>query len=146
MSVSPHIRAGFEKVKLFESQADARRRPAIQLAHLMDIANHEQGVILQPLIYDNEDFAYWVRKARGGLSWVSPNLELAFSSECDTKVPAFKSLAPEGTKMEDLDSRMGWIQQVAQQFHGLMINNKNYMEGELKTMAGWVNQEDGWFK
>ncbi len=43
---------GFAKVKAFEAISNPLKGPDLQLAHLLDIANHEQGVILQPLIYD----------------------------------------------------------------------------------------------
>jgi hypothetical protein len=143
MAISPHIRTGFAKVREFEQQNDARRRPAIQLAHLLAIADHEQGVILQPLIYEDADFVAWLAAQRNLLlRWISPGLELVFSSACSTNTAALKSVAPEDTKLEDLKSRMDWIQDAAKQFHKLMNDRRTYMEGELATMAGWVGMAD----
>ena len=54
--------------------------------HLLAIADHEQGVILQPLIYDDPDFVYWLDKQRWPwVRWAVPNLELVFSSACSTR-------------------------------------------------------------
>jgi hypothetical protein len=143
MAVSPHIRTGFAKVREFEQQSDARRRPAIQLAHLLAIADHEQGVILQPLIYDDADFVSWLAAQRNlFVRWMSPSLELVFSSACSTNTAALKSVAPEDTKLENLKSRMDWITQAADLFHQLMREKRSYMEGELATMASWVSMAD----
>lgn len=143
MAVSKEIRTGFAKVKEFESQTDARKRPAIQLQHLLAVADHEQGVILQPLIYDDKDFAYWVGVQRSAwVNWASPSLELVFSSACGTEEAALKSVAPKETKLEEFQSRMKWIGKAATQFHKLMRERQRYMEGELSTMAGWVQMGD----
>jgi hypothetical protein len=143
LAVSPYIKSGFAKVKEFENQTDARRRPAIQLDHLLAIADHEQGVILQPLIYDDKDFAGWVKFQRTTLGTLaSPAVELVFSHACSTDTEALKSVPPKDTKLEDLDSRMKWIGKAAEQFHKLMGERKGYMEGELATMAGWAALAD----
>jgi len=143
MRVSPYIRKGFAKVKEFEAQTNLRRRPSIQLDHLLAIANHEQGVILQPLIYDDPDFAYWVGVQRSAwVNWASPNLELVFSHACSTENPELKSVAPEDTKLEEFKSRMKWINNAARQFHRLMLKIPAYMEGELQQIASWVDLPD----
>ena len=111
--------------------------------HLLAIADHEQGVILQPLIYDDPDFVYWLDKQRRPwVRWAAPNLELVFSSACSTSDKALKSVAPEGTKLEELRSRMDWIGRAAEKFHGLMQSDHNYMENEIQKMAGWVAMAD----
>jgi hypothetical protein len=143
MTVSSHIRTGFAKVREFEAQSDIRRRPLIQLGNLLAIADHEQGVILQPLIYDDPDFVYWLDLQRSPwVRWASPNLELVFSHSCGADDEQLKSVAPDDTKLEDLGSRMKWIRDAALDFHQLMINRKSYMERELAEIAGWVNQVD----
>ncbi len=143
LAVSPYIKSGFAKVREFENQTDARRKPAVQLDHLLAIADHEQGVILQPLIYDDKDFAYWIGVQRSAwVNWASPSLELVFSHACSTDSAALKSVAPKETKLEDFDSRMNWIRNAAKRFHGLMQTDKTYMEGELRAMAGWVALAD----
>ena len=143
MAVSSHIRTAFAKVKEFESETDANERRNIQLKHLLAIADHEQGVILQPLIYEDKDFADWLKIQRSAwVNWASPNLELVFASECGTGNDELKSVAPKATEMEDLRSRMSWIGKAAERFHLLMHERPAYMEGELQKMAGWVGLSD----
>jgi hypothetical protein len=143
MAVSSYIKSGFSKVKEFEREENERRRPAIQLAHLLAIAEHEQGVILQPLIYDDQDFIFWLKAQRlPGVSWVSPGLELVFTHACTMADPSSKSVAPDDTHLEDLRSRMKWIAKAADKFHSLMQTKRSYMEGELRAMAGWVGLTD----
>lgn len=140
---SEHIRAGFAKIAEFESQVDPRRRQAIQMDHLLAIANHEQGVVLQPLIYDRWIFATSVAAQRAPvLNWFSPDVELVFSHACETEDKMFKSQPSEDTQIENFASRMKWINSAAKQFHELMIKKNPQMERELQAMAGWVNLAD----
>lgn len=37
---------------------------------------------------------------------------------------------------------MAWITKAADQFHLLMQESRSFMEGELRTMAGWVDMPD----
>ena len=74
--------------------------------------------------------------------WACPPLQLVFIHACDTDKPELKSVAPEGTELEILESRMKWIGAAAKDFHKLMQIQKNFMEGELRTIAGWVNMPD----
>lgn len=143
LKVSSHVRSGFAKVADYERQKDLQRKRAIQLQHLLDIANHEQGVILQPLIYNNPVFAksVWLQRAPVA-NWFSPNVELVFSHACESDADDLKSVPTEGTEIEVLASRMKWIERAAMQFHGLMIKKANYMERELRTMAAWVDMPD----
>ena len=142
LKVSKEIKLGFAKVKAFEG-ASEKGQPAIQMAHLLAIADHEQGVILQPLIYDDPDFSKWVARQRWpGFKQISPGLELIFNSACEINDPKLKSVAPDGTKLENFESRMSWIGQAAVQFHNLMQEQKNYMESEITKMAGWYNMAD----
>lgn len=107
------------------------------------MANHEQGVILQPLIYDDKDFSFWVELQRNWLvRRASPDLELVFSHACQTEEPEYKSVAPSETHLESFASRMAWIKSAAAQFDKLMKKKEAYMEAQLRTMAGWVNQPD----
>jgi hypothetical protein len=143
MAVSPHIKVGFAKVKAFEEEANPALKRSHQLKHLLAVADHEQGVILQPLIYEDKDFSYWIEVQRSAwVNWASPGLELVFSAACGTDSDAMKSAAPDDTKLEDLKSRMKWIGQAAEQFHKLMKERKTYMEGELAAIAGWVALAD----
>jgi hypothetical protein len=143
LKVSSHIKLGFDLVKKFEQQPDATKRPALQIKHLLAIADHEQRVILQPLIYDAPDFKRWLGVQRWPvIQQMSPDLELVFSSACSTDRAELKSVAPEGTELEEVESRMQWIKQAANKFHGRMQFFKVRMESELQTIAGWVNLKD----
>lgn len=143
LAVSKEIKAGFAKVKKFEAETDDAKRREIQLAHLLDIADHEQGVILQPLIYDDPDFTYWLSfQRKTWVRWATPNLELVFSSACSTDKSDRKSVAPADIKLEDFKNRMKWIGSAADKFHKLMGKFPELMEAEIRTMASWVDKAD----
>jgi hypothetical protein len=143
MVVSEHVKKGFAKVKEFEAATVPKKKLEHQLKHLLAIADHEQGVILQPLIYDDKEFVKWLERQRNPpFSWVSPDLELVFSSECSTDQSELKSVAPEDTKLENLESRMDWIGNAAKQFHDLMQKRPSYMEAEIQNIAGWASLAD----
>lgn len=61
------IAEGFKKVKEWESSS-SKERPDIAFDHLLLIAQHEQGEVLQGLIYDDPDFAKWLHVQRGMLA------------------------------------------------------------------------------
>ncbi|WP_433847194.1 DUF2515 family protein [Acinetobacter proteolyticus] len=144
---NPNIEEGMRKVEEFEN-ATSKSRPAIQWDHLMAIANHEQGNVLQPLIYADKDFAKWVGRQRWpGVKQISPTLKLVFSHACSTDDSRLESVAPDETILENFASRMTWITSAAEQFHDLMQgtekqSDKAYMEQELRTIAGWVDHKD----
>ncbi|MFT4249555.1 MAG: hypothetical protein QM581_16210 [Pseudomonas sp.] len=151
----PEVEAAFEHVKAFQDAVTANQKRKAQLENLMALARHEQGNILQKLIYDDKDFAWWVQVQRGGqdadtrgrivgfaTSWMAPKLKVAFVSACDTDLPEFENVAPETMKLEDFDSRMKWIGRIADQFHQRMIDHTAKMESELATMAEWVSTPD----
>lgn len=143
MAPSEHIREGFRYVKEFEKTTDPENRRAIQYKHLIAIADHEQRIVLQPLIYANPDFANWVKKQRAPYaSWASPALEVTFASTCKTEKDDMKSRAPCDTALEDVKSRMKWIGMVASQFHELMTKKKKEMHTELELIAAWVDMAD----
>jgi hypothetical protein len=60
LKANEFIRQGFALVRDIEALAvtDPNRLKK-QLLHLMAIANHEQGKVLQPLIYEDEVFSAW---------------------------------------------------------------------------------------
>jgi len=139
MSRHAYISEGFNLVRKIETTSDTNKKAKLQFQHLMAIANHEQGVILQPLIYDDPNFSKWVERQRCDLiQRVSPTLQLAFTSACDIRDTQLKSVAPDGTELEKFHSRMAWIGEAAQLFDSLMQSRREYMEQELHTIAGWV--------
>jgi hypothetical protein len=150
LQVSKEVIAGFKKVDAFE-KASKSKRPDIQFDHLLRIAEHEQGIILQPLIYEDKDFADWIAIQRA-LSWVSPEVELIFTHACSESNTKLKSVAPKGTELENLESRMSWIRDAAGEFHRLMQTQPEFMELmqkqltfmelEIAKMAGWKDMQD----
>ncbi|TCV90685.1 DUF2515 family protein [Sulfurirhabdus autotrophica] len=143
MQVSGYIKDGFAFVKQIEEDTVLSKRQDHQLKHLLKIADHEQGVILQPLIYDAPDFAKWVGRQRSPwVNWASPKLELVFTHACITDNAELKSVAPEDIKLEELKSRMNWIGKAAERFHFLMKKYPAFMENELRTIAIWMDMSD----
>ncbi len=144
LKCSDSIVEGFEKVREIESKSPLNLvRTILQIEHLMAIAKHEQLNILQPLIYDDPDFAWWVKTQRSAwVNWASPQLKLVFAAACDTDDPELESVAPGDTQLEIYKSRMKWIAQAANKFHGLMQKKTSYMESQLQTMASWADQQD----
>ena len=141
---SGDIIEGFKKVVEFEKATDKKRRPKIQLESLLAIAEHEQGAILQPLIYEDPQFSDWCKAQREWwiLNLVSPAYKLVFARACDTKKPELQSIAPNSMSVENYDSRMNWIEKAALQFHDLMQNKTSYMHQELQHIATWKNKSD----
>jgi hypothetical protein len=142
---TPAVEEGFRLVKNFETTTDRKLRPQIQWKHLLEIAKHEQNNVLQPLIYsaenqDSKDFVDWIRWQREYkvLNWIAPTMKLVFGRACDTSDPELESVAPQGTKLEEYQSRMDWITKAAERFHKLMLKSPDYMEAELQSIASWV--------
>ena len=137
-----YIVQGFDLVKKIETTPPGPAQEAMKFAHLLAIANHEQGVILQPLIYDDPNFSKYVKVQRWPVvTWFSPSLYLAFTSACDTKDELKKSMAPSATHLETFKSRMEWITEAAKTFHQLMQRQGPYMEEQINAMAGWVDTD-----
>ncbi len=140
---SKDIIKGFKLVEKIEESSDKKKIPDLQLAQLMAVAEHEQGAVLQPLIYENPDFAAWARRQRSKwINWMSPTYQLTFTHECNIDDEELKSVAPDGMVVENFQSRMDWIEDAAKTFHDLMLRKKVYMEQELQTIASWVNTPD----
>ena len=140
MSKHGYIVQGFDLVKKIEASVDADARANFQLQHLLAIANHEQGVILQPLIYDDPNFSKWVERQRGRfIRKLSPSLQLVFTRACNVSGEDLKSVAPPDTQLENFVSRMKWINLAALRFHQLMQQDLQGMEKELHAIADWVD-------
>lgn len=140
---SSDIIEGFRLTKQIEETNDKKIKAKLQLDHLMKIADHEQGAVLQPLIYDDPDFSFWTEMERAWwLSWAAPTYRLVFTHACDTDDPTLKSVAPDDLVVENFKSRMKWIGKAAEKFHGLMGEQPEHMVKELTTIASWVNEPD----
>jgi len=156
LKANHYVLEGMRLVKEIENERDPKEKAGTQMEHLVAIANHEQEMILQKLLYNNSDFTFWIKRQRNvlPLKWVSPTYQLVLTHECETNDEALKSVAPDDVEVEILGSlsdgadsktRMGWIGQAAEKFHGLMQDPIQGlgMEEDIKTIAGWVNKQDG---
>ena len=141
-----YIQDAFDNVRKIERLDPVngkKTRQKAQLDHLFAIAEHEQKIVLQPLIYDDEGFSWWLRRQRKAwVKWASPTLQLVFAAACDIDDPELKSVAPDDMVLEDFKSRFDWIVVAAKKYHQLMTQKTLYMENELKTMAAWVRVND----
>jgi len=140
------VKDAFDKVREIEKldpERNAKARRKAQLDHLLAMAMHEQKMVLQPLIYEDEGFVWWVRQQRKAwVNWASPTLQLVFASACDIEDPEFKSVAPADMVLEDFQSRFKWIGKAAEKYHTLMQKDPIHMENELKSMASWFQKND----
>jgi len=161
---SSDLITGFTHMLKIEVTSDSTKRAGFQLEHLLAVAEHEQGAVLQPLIYDDPVFEKWLIRERDiaqasrsrflfwvspalslFLSWASPTYQLVFTHACSESDPELKSVAPNDMKIEDFKSRMDWINDAANMFHKLMGIKETHMLNELRTIAGWVNSPDARF-
>jgi len=62
MALSGDLLKGFDLVPKIESAAFNKEKQKLQMDHLMAIARHEQGIVLQPLIYDDPAFNRWTAR------------------------------------------------------------------------------------
>jgi hypothetical protein len=139
---SPDMLKGFEKVLDIERAENSTKRSKYQLEHLLAVADHEQGEVLQPLIYDDPVFSKWLVRERKYWRWVAPTYQLVFTHLCSERDPQLKSVAPGDMKIEEEESRMDWIESAAKKFHKLMSDQEAHMLNELRIMATWVDSPD----
>lgn len=168
---TPIVEKGFRLVKDWENET-GNKRPAIAFAHLLAIAQHEQGEVLQGLVYDNPDFKMWLRLQRRALStsddtaindWMAPiksgpsdgsdalaaitralvpGLQLVLTPEKTTDDIEFRSDAPDRLVLEDYQKRMDWIADAAKKYHRLMQTKPNIMLGYLEVIKSWSDLAD----
>lgn len=165
LKLSSYAQEGMRLVRVLENMGpDSKEYRKKQLEHLLAIADHEQRVVLQKLIYNDPGFAVWLQRQRAAqnaadmllkpsTTWlplnvnatsralallvktILPPLELVFAAACETKDPKLKSVAPKDTVLENEESRMSWIKTAANQFHGLMGTRSAYMDQQLRSIA-----------
>ena len=129
---SEEVIEGFKLIKRIES--DNQNRKALQLNSLMSIAKHEQLTVLQNLVYNDSAFANYTKgerftiKNKKTFKPFTPDYKIVFTSQCHTDNKFFENMAPDDLKFEDEISRMKWINNVAIQFHQLMLDENETME------------------
>jgi hypothetical protein len=167
------VSQGFQWISALESELNAINKAKAAFEHLLRIAYHEQGEVLQGLIYDNPDFKFWLAQQRAGLAAsdqiaesqlsntpsdafdsqsaamrvvraLVPSLQLVLTSADTTNDIEFRSDAPDRLVLEDYQQRMSWIQDAAKKYHGLMQGDRRKtMLDYLKDIKNWGDMSDG---
>ena len=123
-----------------------------QKRHLLYLASQEQIHILQNICWNHP---WMVSGAKLSRMPVAPKQYISFDSfitptlQDQTKKAKVThqliedpySYAPKELIAEDKDSRMKWINDVADKYHNLMQdkNSRKYMHNQLKIISGWRN-------
>lgn len=97
------VKKGFKLVKNWEA-GDFKKRQNIAFKHLLLIAQHEQGEVLQGLIYDDPDFTNWLKDQRRAQATADntsindsmniPTIRTGLSNGPDALVVATRALVP----------------------------------------------------
>jgi hypothetical protein len=135
--VTEFITKGFAAISATEKASEVQKKREYQLASLTAIADHEQRKILQPLIYEDVLFrgVLDIQEAMEFVPWLPKRLA-AFSTACDVEDERLKVQMTEG-HLYDENDRMKFIGNIAKKYHGLMVDEINYMEGEIASIATW---------
>lgn len=141
LHVTDEIKSGFKAIQETENLSRGKARREMQFSSLMDIANHEQRKVLQPLIYEGKPFRATL-KLQAGFEWAPfvPVRVAAFSMACDVEKPELRVQMKKGDLYDETD-RMAFIADIAIQYHYLMGENAEYMEGEINKISTWSNQQ-----
>lgn len=167
LQLTPEINQAFELLpsieKVFKT-TDARQVKFQNASkdlfnHLLTIAVQEQHNILQPVVWEENSVQ---RMAQIQRTTKTPDATLVLSSDYEVaavkpnskgqyvgrhaedlaKLPEAPYSEPlDGTRVENYDSRMKWIQEAAKTYHRLMLDEfgKPFLEKELAIIAGWIN-------
>lgn len=171
LKCTPIVKDGFALVTAWE-KADPSLKPDIALNHLLLIAQHEQGEVLQGLIYDDPEFQKWLKLQRGALATsdnmainasmqtirsglsdgsdalvavtraLVPGLQLVLTPDRTTDDTEFRSDAPDRLVLEDYQKRMEWITDAAWKYHGLMLTKPKVMLDYLEVIKSWGDLPD----
>ncbi|AOK18143.1 hypothetical protein WT26_20355 [Burkholderia cepacia] len=117
---TPIIVEGFNKIKEWEA-GDDQSRPIWAFKHLLLIAKHEQGEVLQGLIYDDPNFKRWLGVQRAALATsddtainesmnamkygLSDGSEIALSPVIRALVPNLQLVLTSDDKTENIEFR-----------------------------------------
>nr|WP_314877672.1 hypothetical protein [uncultured Pseudomonas sp.] len=136
-SINEYLRGGFDKIAKCEASAPGERKRNLQFSSLMDIADHEQRKVLQPLIYKDIWFQ-GVLSAQQAMEFVPgfPKRLAAFSAACDVDDEELKVQMNEGDLYVEND-RMGFIKKIVIRYHDLMNDKADYMEYEIRAISSW---------
>lgn len=168
---TPLVQKGFDYVKRWEAAITQSDKQRFALNHLFAIAQHEQGEVLQGLIYDRilfkaglftqgellkkrptDNAIIAILQGPSGIIQLEasilartliPSLELVFSADDFTSSPEFKS-APknENIALYNYRERMIWITDAASTYDKLMRNYAAEMRNELEKIARFSDLPD----
>ncbi|WP_026285457.1 hypothetical protein [Thiomonas sp. FB-6] len=131
--------------KRIEAEPKPAKRRALCMGHLWAMARHEQGEVLQGLVYSDTGLLQDLQKSRLTRDGMKLDkyvylfkLHLSFSAEEYSTDDEFRSDAPRGIFLEQYKERMQWIKTTAQRYHQLMSGSKSErMFAELRKLAAW---------
>ncbi|EIK97624.1 hypothetical protein PMM47T1_03909 [Pseudomonas sp. M47T1] len=132
------IQQGFSQIYTLETTSNHNTIRKLQLSSLMNIADHEQRKILQPLIYNDLSFELLLdtQKVMEAIPG-TPKRLASFSDACDIDDSKFKIEMHEGALYRESD-RMKFITEIAQQYHTLMDDELEYMENKISIISSWA--------
>lgn len=141
LAITPYVEKGFNRIKECVDATDPVIKRDLQMSSLLAIADHEQRKILQPLIYEGSMFkkVLTTQAALEGAPLV-PLRVASFSSACDVKDEELRVQMTKGDLFNESD-RMEFIKKIADQYHKLMGDKKDYMEQEIETISTWKNTQ-----
>ena len=143
--IAPLMAKAIEGWKRIEGESNPTKRRSLCMAHLWAMARHEQGEVLQGLVYSDDDLIrdlergrFFRDRMRLDKLFYLFKLQLSFSAEEYTDDDEFRSEAPRGIALEHYKERMDWIKNTAQQYDKLMFGDKRErMLAELRKLAEW---------
>ena len=143
--IAPLMSEAIEGWRAIEAETNPDERRGFCMEHLWVMARHEQGEVLQGLVYSDGDFVKDLERARLFRDGMNADkhiylfkLQLSFSAEETTDDDEFRSEAPRGISLECYKQRMHWIKKTAQQYDKLMSGEKRQrMLAELRKLAEW---------
>lgn len=174
LRVTSEINSAFGLLPRIESKFKAKSTLQLKfnaaqidlLDHILYVAVQEQKNILQKIAWEDENLRANVEHQRSEyLNWATIDQTLALSSDYDVSTLKTRrrgtrrdgiggdakslpedpwSAPPKGTILENYDSRMVWINNVAKKYHRLMLdpNGRNFLITELKFIATWGNSKE----
>lgn len=166
---TPLVLKGFDFVKQWEA-AELADKPDLAMNHLLNIAYHEQGEVLQGLIYDRIIFSAGLdvqslilRKkptdniivatvlGLGGITAYElsrlahayiPGLELVLTADNKTEDFDYKSTPEDDITLQNYGERMKWIIKAAAKYDGLMRYRKEKMYSYIREISVFADIPD----
>lgn len=152
--VTPQIQRTYQILAQEYAATSEDGRFSLQQKELVQIAQQEQLNILQPLIYDDAKLGDTMKtnhrfsRITGGL--ISPHYAVVYSASPTTGDASLTTVfdQPKGfwdwmtgmnATLPNADDRMAFVANIARDFNRLMGKKRNYMEGELQKIRGWLN-------